>query len=70
MRCVVSPHRIRWAQLRAGESLPARTMDEARILTDRAEVPLAPLYLSDPGAVGMIAAWLHGAIKARRVKRA
>jgi hypothetical protein len=45
-------------------------MDEARILTDRAEVPLAPLYLSEPGAVGMIAAWLHGAIKARRVRRA
>jgi hypothetical protein len=43
-------------------------MDEARILTDRAEVPLAALYLSDPGAVTMIAAWLHGAIKARRVR--
>jgi hypothetical protein len=43
-------------------------MDEARILTDRAEVPLGALYGSDPGAVTTIAAWLHGAIKARRVK--
>ena len=43
-------------------------MDEARILTDRAEVPLAALYLSDPGAVTMIAAWLHGAIKASEAR--